>query len=130
MKMMVKLVVLFASLLVVTGTAFAVSCCEDVCYKVTVTGLASTYIGKADWSFCFFDDNLADVCALSPGGPTPLFQVSFFNQNLIDQAISISPVSTGVYMRFHGSEDDIFNGLFYLGGDQYNIHGVEEPCPL
>jgi len=128
MKITVILAVLFASLLVVAGTAFALSCCNDTCYKVTLTDLTDPHsIPLLHWSVCFDGDNLAEVCDLE--GPTFLFVASFFRQSLIDQAVSINPASTGAYMRFHGSEDDIFNGLFYSSGDQYEMHGVEEPCP-
>ena len=126
MKMMVILAVLFVNLLVVTGAAFAGICCEDLCYKVTGTDLTNPNNSfTQDWSFCGDGDNLVDVCNLN--GSILLFEASLFNQSLIIQAISIDPVSTGAYMRFHGGS--IFNGLLYFGGDQYNIHGISEPCP-
>jgi len=128
MRSMVILAVLFASLLVVTGAAFAASCCvSGGCAKVTGTDLTNPNNSfTQDWSFCDVGNNLVDVCNVS--GPNFLFEISIFNQSLFVQAISINPVSAGVYMRFHGG-DEIFNGLFYFGGDQYNIHGVAEPCP-
>jgi len=128
MKTGVILIVLFASLLVVTGAAFALplpSCCEDACYEVTGTDLTNPANSFTQhWSFCFSDD--IGVACNQPGS-TFLFAFSSFFQSLIDQVISFQ--GNAAYIKFHGSDDDIFNGLYYLSGDQYNIHGVEEPCP-
>ena len=132
MKMMVILAVLFVSLLMVTGAAFAGSCCLDACAKVTATDLtnpANSFV--QDWSFCFGGINLVSVCALSGLNAVYLFEASLFDQGLNLQAISIASTSNdlGVYMTFHGHNNDAFNGIYYNGSDLYVIHGIAEDCP-
>jgi hypothetical protein len=134
MKMMVILAVLLASLLVLTGAAFATIFCLDscpgysACYKVTgtdTTNPANSFM--QDWHFCYsYDgDSLGYVCEGS--GTNFLFGFSFFCQGLNDQAAGIGG-GKGAYMTFHGSDDGAFNGLYYNGVDQFNIHGVREAC--
>jgi hypothetical protein len=135
MKIMFILAVLLMSLLVLTGAAFAITFCVDscpgyqACYKVTGTDLnnpANSFM--QDWDFCYSyqSDSLGYLCEGS--GTNFLFVFSFFNQGLIDQAIGTSGGPQGGYMTFHGTDDDIFNGLYYDGVNQFKIHGVAKEC--
>ena len=128
MKTMFLLPVLLAILLVVTGAAFAGPCCQDECYKVTGTDLNDSNSFTQHWSFCHAGGTL--VC----NGLTQILIAVFFNQGLIEQATGLCPDSlctpgAGAYMRFHGDDNDIFNGLYYDGTNQFSIHGVAEECP-
>jgi hypothetical protein len=139
MKIMFILVVLLMSLFVLAGAAFAFTPCIDACpgypacYKVTGTDLnnpANSFV--QDWDFCFSyqSDSLGYLCEGS--GTNFLFYFSFFYQGLIDQAISTPGGSStrGGYMTFHGTDDNIFNGLYYdeVSQNQYKIHGVAQEC--
>ena len=132
MRKTVILVVLVASLLMATGTALAIVCCHDLCYKVTGTDLTNP--GNSftqDWSFCFVSYTSAFVC--NRDTVTFLFGLSLFTDGLIPQAISFDSGAVGAYMKFHGSGDfgDIFNGFYFNQPDRFLIRGVveEEGCP-
>ena len=132
MKIIVKLVVLFAALFLVTGIAFA-QCCADVCYKVTGTDLTNPANSfTQDWWICVGLGPGGSVCNNS--GPTFLFDWAWFPGALKNQAISYDSGNVGAYMKFHGSIDnmfglnDVFNGLYYNGTDRYKIHGVAHGC--
>ena len=127
---MVILAVLFVSLLVMTGAAFAtIPCCAEACYKVTGTDLTNPANSFTQvWEFCPGGYPFGSVCNIS--GPTPLFLFAGFPEiALKDQVISFDSGTVGAYMKFHGRAGDIFNGLYYNGTDRFQIHGVEEPCP-
>jgi len=122
MKRMVIWAVLFASLLVVTGAAFA----QD-CYKVTgrdLTNSANSF--TANWWFDWYSDYNAEVFTYNSStgvlGPF-LFDANFVNM----RAITFDSPDMGAYMTFHGNWTS-FDGLFY-DGDQYTIHGVAQECP-
>jgi len=136
MKMAVIWAVLVASLLLMTGAAFAVSCTscpgELVCYKVTGTDLTTPANSfTKDWSICFVSYVAAYVC--DRDSVTFLFGLSLFPEGLTTQAISFDSGAVGAYMKFHGSGDfgDIFNGFYFNQPDRFLIHGVleEEGCP-
>jgi len=117
MKMMIILAVLFASLLVVTGVAFAITdCCEDACYKLTYNDLTfPANSGTTEVSFCF-ESGWACI------GDTPFLEFSFFGTRAI--GFGLGP---GAYVTFHGLNWTSFDGLL-LDTDQYTIHGVKEEC--
>jgi hypothetical protein len=134
MKTIVILAVLFVSLLVVTGAAFAMTPCIDscpgdsACYKVAGTDLTNPANSfTQDWHFCYSyeGDSLGYACEGS--GTNFLFFFSFFYQGPNDQAIGIGG-GKGARITFHGNEDGAFSGLYYNGSDQFNIHGVAEEC--
>ena len=122
MRTLIILAVLFASLLMVAGAALAKTCCVDQCYNVTGTDLNDSNSFTQVWTICWGSGEVCINGAL-------LFQVSFFNQGLIDQAVSFTGSPRQAYMRFHGDDNDIFNGLYYDGTNQFSIHGVAEECP-
>ena len=124
MKLTVLLVVLFASLLIVTGAAFAIPCCEDQCFKVTFTSVDNPGNGFTDrWSICY-DDIAANVCNF--GGI--LFVAREFH-GLSLELLSQGGSDFAAYMKFHGTDNDIFNGRFSdLSNERFLIHGVEEEC--
>jgi hypothetical protein len=134
MKMMVILAVLFASLLMVTGAAFALPttcaspCPDKKCYKVTGTDLTDPAGSvTVDWYICFQNDVTAYVCDTT-AAVAPYTFLSLFGELLNPQAISYGSASKGVYMTFHGHDKGAFNGLLYTG-DRGLLHGVQEACP-
>jgi hypothetical protein len=131
MKKTIILAALVASLLVVTGIAFAgptPSCCYDVCYKVTGTNLTNP--GEdftADWAFCFDGYPFGWVCDRS--GPTFLFFFAAYPENLLYHVTSFDSGTVGAYMQIHGIEGDVFNGLYFNSGNRMLIHGImEQQC--
>jgi len=132
MKTVVILAVLVASLLVVTGSAFASTNCSSycpnkACYKVTGTELPTGGVSTADWFICFPGPFAAYVCDTVSSVP-PILELATFPEGLRFQAISWDSGNHGAYMKFNGS-GDIFNGLYYNGTDRFLIHGVQEECP-
>jgi hypothetical protein len=124
MRLTVILVVLFASLLMVTGAAFAAGCCYDQCFYATCTALNNPANSFTDHiAICYYDDT-AVIC--DQGGF--IFNASLFSQGLNDQAIIYNNSAVG-YITFHGYDDSAYNGLYYDGNDRYKCHGVEEECP-
>jgi len=120
--MMVVLTVLFVSLLMVKGAAIACGCCQDQCFYSTCTALNNPANSFTDHiSICYCDDS-AIICDY--GGF--IFNASFF-EGLIDQAIIFNNSAVG-FVKFHGSGDSIYNGIYYDGKDRYICHGVEENC--
>ena len=117
MKRMVIWAVLFASLLLVTGAAFA-----QECYKVTGRDLTNSASFTADWWFYWGSDNNAEVWDQDT---IELFEANFVNT----RAITFDSTDYGAYMTFHGLNWTSFDGLYYDGIDQYTIHGVAEACP-
>jgi|WetSurMetagenome_2_1015567.scaffolds.fasta_scaffold242277_1 hypothetical protein len=67
MKVLVKLAMLVATLLLVANISFAASCDEQVCYAVTVTYQDDTSHGEL-WNVCLNDDATGYV-----NGPNPLY---------------------------------------------------------
>jgi hypothetical protein len=133
MKKMVMLAVLVVSLLLVTGTAFAVPSCDScsgvsICYKVTGTDLTNPANSfTEDWLFCVVNPFAAYVCDTTDDVP-PFLALSLFPDILIPQAISWDSGTRGAHMKFHG---DIFNGEYFNQPDRYLLHAIfDEQCPL
>ena len=130
MKKTVMLAVLVASLLVVTGSAFAVSCSScpgyQACYMVTGTELPTGDVSTAEWFICFVGPSAAYVCNVTTATP-PLLALALFPEVLTFQAISWDSGTRGAYMKFNGS-GDILNGFYFNQPDRFLIHGVQEEC--
>jgi len=128
MKTIVKLALLFTSLLLLTGVAFAANpcgCSDAECFTVSGTNLDNPNNPfTSEWYICFDGYPYLHLCD-SGIEITPLL---WFDQGLNDKAVSYS-FNNGVYLTFHG---DVFNGLFYnvtnSGNARYRIHGVEHVC--
>jgi hypothetical protein len=123
MKMMVKLAVLFATLLLLTGAAFAQSFnCN--CYEVTLTDLD----GSPDtWTefveICFDDDNVGhtDLCGES--------ELYMFFDSMREQALTYHS-NAGVcvaYLKFHGDDQYVVTGIvFGEGRATFRGHKTDE----
>jgi hypothetical protein len=135
MKVMVKLAVLIASLLLVTGVAFAGVCYNPVCYSVdgiNVSNPAGNFTGQI-WLICLGSTPASiSVIPSSPPLSSPAM-AAVFTDGLFLQAVGYSPVfpaGNGIYMKFHGSDDGIFNGIFSPDGImEYRLHGIRVGCP-
>ena len=124
MKIMLKLAVLFAALLLLSGISFAqtplISCQQ--CYEVTVTDLddsTNTHTGCIRIDFCFGD-------MVSPFGTD---MVLFFD-SMKEQALgydSEDPSCVG-YFKFHGDWQYIITGIGYCEGERHNIKGHRIDC--
>jgi len=102
MKTMLKLAVLCAALLLLTGIAFAQGDCE--CYKITYTNLDNPTDGGWEYDeICLDYENYTgtlDICDISlfPG--------------LITQALLYDCPCVG-YFKFHGSDNNVVIGEEY-----------------
>jgi hypothetical protein len=124
MKIMVKLAVLLATLLLLTGIAFAQSC-ENYCYEVTVTDLddsTNTHTGCIGLQLCA--DNTGYMN--SPFGT----DMSLFFDSMRDQALGYdrnAPSCVG-YFKFHGDDLYILKGIGYCEGERHTIKGHQKDC--
>jgi hypothetical protein len=134
MKIMVKLAVLFAILLLVTGVAFATACSDLACYSVNgvaVDNPANNFTGQI-WQICF--SGTPATVEIIPPAP-PLFDPTFialFTDGLGLQAIGSGgvPAAFPIYLKFHGSDNDIFNGILSPEAmTKYRVHGIRVQCP-
>lgn len=131
MRMIVILAVLLATLLFVTGMAFAGGCIDSACYSVNGTNLTNPAGGFTQlWQICF-SSTPASIGVIPPSPPlsSPVF-ITVFTDALNRQAVGNSPINpagNAIYMTFHG---DDFNGI--LSPDaimKYRIHGYGVECP-
>jgi len=114
MKAIVKLAVLFATLLLITGVAFAQEDCE--CYKITLTSLDNPpNTENAYEEICLdYENNTGafETCnsALFPG--------------LITQGLVYDPTCCKGYFKFHGNDNNVVTGEFIcMGTGRYTFWG-------
>jgi hypothetical protein len=124
MKMMVKLAVLFATLLLLTGVSFAADC-DDYCYEVTTTDLddpTHTHTGCIALQFC--DDNTGYI--YGPFGTN----MSLFFDSMKDQVLGYDPLEPSCvgYFKFHGDNLFILKGIGYCKGERHEIKGHQIDC--
>ena len=119
MKMMVKLVFLIATLLLISGIAFAGADCS--CYEIIKTDLEDPSHTWADFvEICFDEDNVGhtDLC-----GGTEMYM--FFDP-MREQALTYHS-NEGVclaYLKFHGDDQYVVTGiLFGYGGLRTTFRG-------
>jgi len=123
MKMMVKLAVLFATLLLVTGIAFAGGSCYY--YEYTYTGLDNPEdSGLWCQEICFdFGNNSGTFDGFCEAGDLSLF----FGPTFLNPQALLYSGDTGTevgYLTFHGSWFGAFNGIEYCSdGGRYTVHG-------
>jgi hypothetical protein len=121
MKMMVKLAVLFATLLLLTGVSFAYDC-GTYCYEVTVTDLddpTNTHTGCIGINFCNNE-------IMSPFGT----DIVMFFDSMKEQVLiydDSDPSCVG-YVKFHGDDLHILKGIGYCEGERHNISGRQKDC--
>ena len=119
MKIMVKVAVLFATLLLLTGVAFAADCYE-YCYAITNTEVdnpTNTYTDCAVFQFC--DDN---------SGSAGSVDMSLFFDSMKDQGLFYDSSCVG-YLKFHGDDLYIFTGIGFCSGTRWMYKGHQMACP-
>ncbi len=122
--MMVKLAVLFATLLLLTGVSFA-SVCGTYCYQVTATDLDDpTNIETGCIRLDLCENNTGFI--YGPFGTN----MSLFFDSMSDQALGYddSDPSCVGYFKFHGDDLHILKGIGYCEGERHNIKGRRVDC--
>ena len=128
MKMMVKLAVLFATFLLLTGVSFADDC---DCYEVTATEVGSpTHTHSESVEVCLdYGNKTGKVCAPDPYG----LDLSLFFQPLGLQILAFNEGAVGSF-KFHGSHNNVVTGIGYFGPENTRWtlwgHKTEGPCPV
>ena len=110
MKKMVKMAVLLATLLMLTGVAFA-----DECYEITCTGLDYQFELTHNVYFDTDSGSFDGLCATS--GNMSLFYDSM-NLQAIMQGSSIDG-----YLKFHGDDFHVLKGIVYCMGGRFKVRG-------
>ena len=126
MKMMMKLTVLFAALLLLNGVA---SACwsNSYCYEVTATNLddptdIETFIVRLSYD--------CTSGQIDTGGP--LGNMSIFFDPMRKQALGYDPSNPSCvgYFKFHGDEEHVLNGIGYCDGRRWQLRGLQgNECP-
>ena len=119
MKMIVKFTVLSATLLLLTGIAFAQGDCE--CYKVNFTDLDNPAGGKTVYEeICLDYANNAGVFGMC--------DLSLF-PGLITQGL-VYGCPCVAYFKFHGYDNNVITGEAHCDmGDRYTFWGHITNCP-
>ena len=114
--MMVKLAVLLATLLLLTGVAFAIDggiYCE--CYKIDYTGLDSIYTGFQYYQICL---NYEGHSGNSEG-----CYLSLFFDGLSKQVLASCPGCVASF-KFHGHNNNVLTGIEYCEtGGRFTMWG-------
>jgi hypothetical protein len=130
MKMMVKLAVLLATLLLLTGAAFAqIYDCD--CYEFTATKADDPSVQYTfNGTVCLDEENnYGYVC----GGFDSVvldMQLSLFLDSMRDQGLGYNDNCLG-YFKSHGDDHYVITGISYCYGDRYTIRGhkTDAACP-
>jgi hypothetical protein len=105
MKTMVKLAVLFATLLLLNGIAFAQGDCE--CYKITFTSSDNPALSETEYDPICLDygnhNGTFDIC-----------DVSLF-PGLITQGLIYGSCDCIGFFKFHGNDNNVITGEAYCG---------------
>ena len=122
MNIMLKLTVLFATLLLLTGVSFAQEYPCEACYEVTATDLddpTNTHTGCVQLDFCAGTMN-------SPFGTN----MSLFFDSMRKQALGYDPSDPSCvgYFKFHGDDLYIIKGIGYCEGERHTIRGHQSAC--
>ena len=125
MKMM-NLAVLLATVLLLTGVAFAADC-QQYCYEFIGTNLddpEDTHPSCERVTFC--DDNTGSMtspyCA----------EMSLFFDSMSRQALAYdnSALSCVAYLKFHGDNQHVVTGINLYDGKRYKVQGHQSICCL
>jgi len=128
MKMMVKLAVLLATLLLITGVASADTC---HCYEITCTNLDTDMVVA---------NHLTVICYDLLGGNEYTFNglcnskgttITFFD-SMKEQLLVYDGSGNFGYLKFHGDDQHVVKGIGLCAGDRWKVQGhrVEnEKCP-
>jgi hypothetical protein len=124
MKMMAKLAVLVAALLLVTGVAFS------DCYEVTYINLddptdTTTLTASIELNY---DLNTGMICSALGN-----LDASLFLSPMRDELLGYNDNCWG-YIKFHGRHEnkfDVVNGISYCDGGRYTVRGhkTDDSCP-
>jgi len=125
MKTIVKLAVLLATLLLLSGASFADSC-YDLNYINLDNPTAGIFTGSASVGLDY-GDNTGHACTDLWIGDLNLSL--FIGLNL--QALAYNDNCTG-FFKFHGSDNNVVNGIITCYGYRFNIwaHKIEGPCAI
>ena len=128
MKTMAKLIVLLATLLLLTGVAFAVNGEHCSCYAITLTYLENPENnGTIPVYICFDSDNVGTISDLCHGSDLYMFFDSMNEQALT----SLSNAGfCAAYLKFHGDNQYVVTGIIVndTGRATFRGHKVES-CP-
>jgi hypothetical protein len=116
MKMMVKLAVFLATLLLLTGGAFAQGVCN--CYDVTALNLDSYgYFPNMYVALCFDSNNkTGEIHSLEGNGDMSLF--------FDDPVQALGEVQGCVaYAKFHDTRLTVFKSIGFCDGDRWMLWG-------
>jgi hypothetical protein len=119
MKKMVKMAVLLATLLMLTGVAFA-----DECYEITCIGLDYDFQLTHNVYFDPYNGSFNGLCATQGG-------MSLFYDSMKLQAI-IEGSSIDGYLKFHGDDFHVVSGIVYCMGGRFTVRGHKvdyDECP-
>ena len=118
---MVKLAVLLATLLLVTGVAYADWC---GCYEITCTDLDSdTVVANHPVVICYdpWGDNEFYFNGLCNSEGTT---ISFFDA-MKDQLLVYDGSGNLGYLKFHGDYQHVVKGIGYCAGHRWELKGHE-----
>jgi hypothetical protein len=130
MKMMVKLAVLLATLLLLTTVAFAQSFDYFACYEITYTNLDNPDDKETIFAGFIFDFEANEgyfegICGESGN-------LSLFFDSMRKQALAYSIYGSVAYLKFHGDWLNIVTGIAYCNGNsRYEFKGHQsDKCIL
>jgi hypothetical protein len=124
MKMMVKLAVLMATLLLLNGIVLAFPTCDyEECYEVTSTNLDNPAVVIPPFfaKICLvYGDNIgqASICGDSP------IQMSLFFDSMKMQAL-IYGEDCVQYIKIHGDNNHITTGIGYCEDVRFTSRGIK-----
>jgi hypothetical protein len=129
MKTMVKLGVLFAALLLLTGVAFAEDDMIEVCgcYEITATeahdsSFQETFLATV----CLdYETNTGVACTPFGGADLSLFPGSIF------KVLAYGDSCVGAF-KFHGSDKNVLTGIGHCFDEDWMLwgHKTNKACPL
>ena len=125
MKRLVQLAVLLATLLLLTGVAFAPPMCWPFCYEMTATDLddpTNTHTGCIRLDLC--ENNTGFI-----NGPFGT-NMSLFFDSMRKQALGYddSDPSCVGYFKFHGDDLYVITGIGFCEGERHQIRGHQSAC--
>ena len=127
MKMMVKLAVLFATLLLLTGVSFAIECNFNECYEITATEVDNPGHTHTGFVMICLDYNAK---AGEAGSPIGSINLSLFFQPLGLKILAYNEGCVGSF-KFHGDDNNVVTGIgFCEGNTRWTIwgHKADVPC--
>jgi hypothetical protein len=128
MKMMVKLAAVMATLLLLSGVAFA-QAYECDCYDITATKVDDPSVKENFFEVVCID--YAEVKGFTCG-PAPNMVLSLFFDSMKDQGLGYTD-NCWKYFKTHGDDHNVVTGISYCYGNRYTFWGHKtdiENCPF